>query len=240
MGREWQFVLFAAALLVAALSPATYGRAVRQAVAQSVCFAAGQALPGYALFSILFGAATTHIVAVSAASYGLSHLALEAVVRVFVVELIPLAAALFVAMRSGIAVLDRLAALRAQGAAFEAGDLFVRCVLPGFIGNLFAAMLLTLASSVLVLCVAYLVIHGLSPWGIAGFTRLVGQVFDPVTAPGFLLKTALFGMAVGVAPATVALDTPRRAAAGSDMRVMARLFLLLALIEGAGLVLLHF
>jgi phospholipid/cholesterol/gamma-HCH transport system permease protein len=238
--RERRFVLFAAFLLAAALSPGTYRRPVRQAVAQAVCFSAGQALPGYALFSILFGAVTTHIVAVSAASYGLSHLAMEAVVRVFVVELIPLAAALFVAMRSGIAVLDRLAAQRAQGAAFEAGDLFERCALPGFIGNLFAVILLTLVSSVLVLCVSYLVIHGLTPWGITGFTRLVGQVFDPVTAPGFLLKIALFGMAVGVAPATVALDAPRHAAAGSEMRVMARLFLLLVAVEGASLVLLHF
>jgi len=240
VGREWRFVLFAATLVAAALSPASYRRAVRQAVAESVCFAAGQALPGYALFALLFGAVTTHIVAVTAASYGLSHLAMEAVVRVFVVELIPIAAALFVAMRSGIAVLDRLAALRAHGADLDAGGGFVLFVLPGFIGNLFAVMLLTLASGVLVLAVAYLVVYGLTPWAIAGFTRLVGQVFDSVTAPGFLLKIALFGLAVGAAPATVALDAPRRAASGSEMRVMARLFLLLALVEGGSLVLLHF
>ncbi len=236
---EWRFVRFFALLLTAALSFGSYRSAVRRAVAQALCFAAGEALPGYALFSALFAAVTTHIVAVSAASYGLSHLALEGVVRVFVVELLPLAAALFVAMRSGLAVLDHLAGLRAHGEPLAVGEAFLRIVLPGFIGNLFATLLLTLASSLIALLVAYLIVYGLTPWGIAGFSRLVGQVFDPVTLPGFLLKTVLFGLAVGAAPATVALDTPRRAAAGSEMRVMARLFLSLVLIEGASLIVLH-
>lgn len=239
IGREWRFVRFAALLLAAATTPATYRPAVRRAVAQAVCFSAGQALPGYALLSVLAAAVTTHIVAVSAASYGLSHLALEGLVRVFVVELLPLAAALFVAMRSGLAVLDHLAALRARGERLASGEAFLDVVLPGFIGNLFATLLLTLASSLLALATAYLVVYGLTPSGIAGFSRLIGQVFDPVTLPGFLLKTGLFGLAVGVAPVTVALDAPRRAAAGSEMRVMARLFLSLVLIEGASLVVLH-
>ncbi|MFN3883678.1 MAG: ABC transporter permease [Rhodocyclaceae bacterium] len=239
IGREWRFVRFAALLLAAAVAPASYRPAVRRAVAQALCFAAGQALPGYALFSVLAAAVTTHIVAVSAASYGLSHLALEALVRVFVVELVPLAAALFVAMRSGIAVLDHLAALRARRQQLESGAAFVQVVLPGFIGNLFATLLLTLVSSLLALMTAYLVVYGLTPWGIAGFSRLIGQVFDPVTLPGFLLKASLFGLAVGIAPTTVALDAPRRAAAGSEMRVMARLFLSLVLIEGASLIVLH-
>lgn len=232
-------MLFGASLLAAALTPATYRRPVRQAVAQALCFSAGQALAGYALFSILFGAVITHIVVVSAASYGLSHLALEAVVRVFVVELIPLAAALFVALRSGLGVLDHLAALRARGVVLASGEAFRLGVLPGFIGNLFAVLLLTLVSSALVLCIAYLVVYGLTPWALGGFSRMVGQVFDPVTLPGFLLKIGLFGLTVGVAPATVALEPPRRAAAGSEMRVMARLFLLLVLIEGASLVVLR-
>lgn len=230
---------FAALLMAAALTPSAYHPGVRRAVAQALCFAAGQALPGYALLSVLAAAVTTHIVAVSAASYGLSHLALEALVRVFVVELVPLAAALFVAMRSGLAVLDRLAALRARGLRLESGAAFLQVVLPGFIGNLFATLLLTLASSLLALMTAYLVVHGLTPSGIAAFSRLIGQIFDPVTLPGFMLKTGLFGLAVGIAPATVALDAPRRAAAGSEMRVMARLFLSLVLIEGASLIVLH-
>lgn len=239
LGREWRFLLFGASLLAATLTPATWRSAVWQDVARAICFCAGQPLAGYAFFSILFGATITQVVAVSAASYGLSHLALEAVVRVFVLELLPLAAALFVALRSGIAVLDRLAALRAQGTALTDGAAFRHAVLPGFVGNLFAVPLLTLVSSVVVLCVAYLVVYGLTPWALGGFSHLVGQVFDPVTLPGFFLKIGLFALAVAVAPATVALDAPRRAAANGEMRVMARLFLSLALIEGASLVVLR-
>jgi phospholipid/cholesterol/gamma-HCH transport system permease protein len=238
--RESRFVLFAAATLIAAFSPATYSRAVRQATAQAVCFSAWQALPGYALLSVLAGAVLTHIVAVSAATYGLSHLALEAVVRVYVVELLPLVAALFVALRSGLDLLDRLAAERARGADFGTAALFRQQVVPGVVGNLLAVIVLTLASGLLVLATAYLVVYGVTPWGLADYTRLVGRVFDPVTAPTLLLKIFLFGGAVAVAPVAVVLDTPRRAASGSEMRVMARLLLLLVAIEGATLVLLHF
>ncbi|MEW6514137.1 MAG: ABC transporter permease [Pseudomonadota bacterium] len=238
--RESRFALFAAATLIAAFSPATYTRPVRQATAQAICFSAWQALPGYALLSVLAGAVLTHIVAVSAASYGLSHLALEAVVRVYVIELLPLVAALFVALRSGLDLLDRLAAERARGADFGTPMRFRQQVVPGVAGNLLAVIMLTLASGLLVLAVAYLVVYGVTPWGLADYTRLVGQVFDPVTAPTLLLKIFLFAVAVAVAPVAIVLDTPRRAASGSEMRVMARLLLLLVAIEGAVLMLLHF
>jgi len=238
--REWRLLRFMAATLLAALTPATYTVAVRRSMAQAVCFSAWQVLPGYALLAILFGAATTHIIVVTAASYGLSHLALEAVVRVLVVEIIPLAAALFVAMRSGAAFLNRLTALRAQGVDLRDVRTFDQQVLPGVVGNFFAVVLLTLVSGTLVLCVAYLIVYGLTPWGLAGFTHLVGQIFDPVTAPGLLLKIVLFALAVGIAPATLVLDSARQGALSSDMRITARLFLMLTVIEVAALVLLHF
>lgn len=238
--REARFVLYAAAALIAVFSPANYSRPVRQATAQAVCFSAWQALPGYALLSVLAGAVLTHIVAVSAASYGLSHLALEAVVRVYVVELLPLAAALFVAMRSGLDALGRLSRERARGTDFGTPALFRQQVAPGVAANLLAVIVLTLTSGLLVLAVAYLVVYGVTPWGLADYTRLVGQVFDPVTAPVLLLKIFLFGAAVAIAPLAVVLDAPHRAASGSEMRAMARLLFLLVTIEGAALVLLHF
>lgn len=238
--REGRFVLFAIAALVAAITPANYSRTVRQATAQAICFSTWQALPGYALLSVLAGGVLTHVVAVSAASYGLSHLALEAVVRVYVVELLPLAAALFVAMRSGLDAAGRLARERARGADFATPTLFLNQVVPSVAANLLAVLVLSLSSGLLVLAVAYLVVYGVTPWGLADYTRLVGQVFDPVTAPAVLLKTVLFGVAVACAPVAAALDAPRRAASGGEMRVMARLLLFLVAIEGAVLVLLHF
>lgn len=238
--HEWRLIRFAAATLAAALSFSTYTHPVRRAAAQAICYSSWQAFPGYALLSILAGAVLTHIVAVSAATYGLSHLALEAIVRVYVVELIPLAAALFVTLRSGLERLDRLATLRARGTDFNDPETFALHVVPAVVANLLAVVMLTLSSGMLVLVVAYFVVFGLTPWGLADYTRLVGQVFDPVTAPGLLLKIVLFGIAVAMAPASVVTDPPRRAAAGSEMRIMARLLLSLVLIEGAALVLLHF
>jgi phospholipid/cholesterol/gamma-HCH transport system permease protein len=238
--REWRFVLFAAAALGAAMTPAHYSRPVRQASAQAICFSTWQVLPGYALLSVLGGGVLTHIVAVSAASYGVSHLALEAVVRVYVVELLPLAAALFVALRSGLDVAGRLAHARVRGADFGTPTLFRQQLVPAVAANLLAVVVLTLSSGLLALVVAYLVVYGVTPWGLADYTRLVGQVFDPVTAPTLLLKIVLFGVAVACAPVAAVLDDSRRAASGSEMRVMARLLLFLVLIEGAILVLLHF
>ena len=124
--RAGRFVQFVALLFTAALTPATFRPGVRKAVAQAVCFAAGQALPAYVLFSVLCATVTTHLVAISAASDGLSHLALEGLVRVFVIELLPLAAALFVAMRSGFAALDHLASLRADGKRLTRPDGFAQ------------------------------------------------------------------------------------------------------------------
>ncbi len=238
--REWHLLLFVGATMVALVSPATYDREVRRATAQAVSSYAWQALPGYALLSVLGGAVLTHIIAVSAASYGLSHLALEAVVRVYVVELLPLVAALFVAMRSGLDLLGRLARARARGVDFRSAEPFRRLIVPGVAGNLLAVLALTLASGMLVLMTAYLVAYGVTPWGLGSYTRLVGQVFDPVTAPTVLLKILLFGVAVAIAPVAIVLDSPRRADRGGEVRVMARLLLVLLAIEAAVLLLLHF
>jgi phospholipid/cholesterol/gamma-HCH transport system permease protein len=101
-------------------------------------------------------------------------------------------------------------------------------------------MALTLASGMLVLMTAYLVAYGVTPWGLGTYTRLVGQVFDPVTAPTVLLKIQLFAIAVAVAPVSIVLDSPRRAARGGEVGVMARLLLVLLAIEAAVLLLLHF
>ena len=60
-------------------------------------------LPWFTALSALVSLVIIRIVLVTALSYGLSRFALEMVVRVLVLELIPLSAALFVALRSGLA-----------------------------------------------------------------------------------------------------------------------------------------
>ena len=87
------------------------------------------------------------------------------------------------------------------------------------------------------LWLAYVEVYGLSPWGIQDFTRSVGQIFDPAATLGLALKSLLFGLTVAVIPITASLDMPRvmRFAPIGVMNGLVRLFLMLALIEGASL-----
>ena len=79
--------------------------------------------------------------------------------------------------------------------------------------------------------------YGLSPWGLPGYTRTVGQVFDVAVTLGFLLKTLFFSLAVAVIPIAASLDAPSQ---NTDMATSVqpgtvRLFLALVLIEGLSL-----
>jgi phospholipid/cholesterol/gamma-HCH transport system permease protein len=231
---QYRYLRFAALLLIASLSPSIHDRVTRQRSAQILCCAAWQTLPGFLLACILLSAILTRIVAVTADSYGLSHLALEAILRVFVVELLPLVSTLFVAMRAVPMAMLHLAARPGRP------DTKLHDALPYAVGNAAAVVILAIVGGIVSLIVAYLVVHGFNQWALPAYNRLIGQVFDPILAVGFSAKILFFGIAVGIAPATVVLD-PRKYDAGQrEMRVMVRLLLILVLIEGSFLILRRF
>jgi phospholipid/cholesterol/gamma-HCH transport system permease protein len=229
--RQGRLAGFSALTVVAALSPGCYDRRTGRNLASMICLGAWQMLPGYLLASILFSTVLTRIVAVTAESYGLSHLALEAIVRVLVIELIPLAAALFVALR--------VAPVTMQSLGRPSGELPAshRELIPYAVGSAMAVFILAILGGIASLAVAYLVVHGVSQWALADYARLIGQVFDPTMAAVFSLKLSLFAITVGIAPTTVALDAGPADPVARQMRVMARLLLLLILIEAALLIL---
>ena len=99
----WHMIHLGAIALVIALSPSTYSRANRGTTSRYIYTSTWQVLPWFTLLSTLISLVLIRIVVVTSLSYGLSQYALEMVVRVLVLELIPLAAALFVALRSGLA-----------------------------------------------------------------------------------------------------------------------------------------
>lgn len=234
LAGQYRYLGFAALLLIASFSPRIHDQATRRRSASVLCCAAWQTLPGYLLACVLLSAILTRIVAVSADSYGLSHLALEAVLRVFVVELLPLASTLFVAMRAVPMAMLHLAALPGQPGAG------LRDALPYAVGNAAAVVILAIVGGIVSLLVAYPVVHGFNQWGLPAYTRLIGQVFDPILAIAFSAKILFFGIAVGIAPATVVLD-PRKYDTGQrEMRLMVRLLLILVLIEGSFLMLRRF
>lgn len=243
---SWLYLaLFGATALVIALSPSTHDRANRVAMARHIYASTWRVLPWFAAASALVSLVLIRIVIVTALSYGLSQYALEMMVRVLVLELIPLTAALFVALRAGLAfnagsALPTAGAEPPSQAPGSSAD-FHGEVVPEVIASAFSVLSLAMVSSVIVLVLAYLNVYGLSPWGLVDYTRTVGRVFDPVVTIGFALKTILFGMAVAVIPMAAMFELRRqngitRSAAPSTVQPGAmRLFFVLLLIEAASL-----
>jgi phospholipid/cholesterol/gamma-HCH transport system permease protein len=226
LNATYRYLRFAALLLLAAFSPRIHDRASRHQTALVLCNAAWQPLPGYLLASILISIVVTRVIAVSANSYGLSHLALEAIVRVFVIEVLPLVSSLFIATRAVPMAMHHLVRLSKSPVPAT-----VRDALPYAVGNSIAVVVLAVASGLVSLLVAYLVIHGFTQWGLPGYARLIGLVFDPILAIAFAAKIMLFGLAVGIAPVTIVLEPGKEDSSMREMRIMVRLLLVLIFIE---------
>lgn len=235
--RWWHIVRLGTLLLALSLSVGPWRAGPqRQAISRQVWLATAPLMAGFALGSALMAVVITRIVLVTAQSYGLSQLALEMVVRVLVLELLPLGAALLVALRVALPAAvsvaqlkaeDRLQALRREGVDVLGAEL-----LPRAAGMVFAVLLLVSLNSLICLVVAYLLAHGLSPWGFDSFTRMVGRVFSPAVSLVFVLKTLAFAAAVAVVPMGSALHdpvAPERSAV--ELSGLVRLFAALLLIE---------
>ena len=238
----WRIVHLAALLLALALSPATYGPANRSAMARQVYLGTAPHLLWFTALSTLISLVLIRIVVVTALSYGLSQYALEMVVRVLVLELIPLTAALFVALRCTIPNAADIAALRSGGGfdvlRLEGVDPLRREVLPRVTAGVFSMLMLAAVSCVVTLVLAYLSVYGFTVGGFAGYTRTVGRVFNPAVTLIFTLKIAFFGMAVSLIPvASVLYDRPHaRSRTSAELQGLVRMFLVIALIEGVSLV----
>ena len=241
-GGWWQVIHFAAQIGVLALSPSSYRRSQRQQIGQRIYQATMPLLPGFTAISALVALVIIRIVLATALSYGLSRYALDVLVRTLVLELIPLSAALFAAVRYAIPAGEQVRSMRLAG-QFEtqlaAGrDPTRDWVLPRAAAAMVAVITLAAVSSALTLVLAYFSVYGFSTWGMAGFTRTVGQVFNPVIVLIFVLKTLFLSLAVAVIPM---VPTPREGAAAAgqanaDMVRFGRLLAVILLIELLSLV----
>jgi phospholipid/cholesterol/gamma-HCH transport system permease protein len=240
LADAWGVVHQGALLVVLALTPGSWGAAERAALKREIVTGTLPALAVFAVLSALLSLIIIRIVVVTALSYGLSRYALEMVVRVLVLELIPLAAALYAALRTTLPDAVDVAALRARGALdalhAEGVDPLQREVVPRVVSGLFCALTLAVASGVLTLVLAYVSVYGFTPWGFAAYTRTVGQVLSPAVATIFVMKTLLFGAAVALIPMASVLQEGRRARRGSaELRGLVRMFLAVLVVEAASL-----
>jgi phospholipid/cholesterol/gamma-HCH transport system permease protein len=238
----WRILYFGATVLVLAAAPSSYGARTRHALARHVYLDTAPILPGFSILCALLTLVITRIVVVTAQSYGLSQYALEMVIRVLVLELIPLTAALLVALRctipngAALAEMRRLRhfdVLRARGV-----DPLRSEALPRVLAGVYATVTLAALSCAVAIAVAYLAVYGFSVAGLAGYTRMFGQVFNASVSLIFVLKTLLFSLAVSVIPTASGLydvegDGSRESAA---LQGLVRMFTVLVLLEALSLV----
>lgn len=217
----WAMLRRSADLLATLLSPGTWSAPLGAAVAARICGDTRRLLPRFALLSSLFSIAIVHIVIVTAQSYGLTELAVGAVIRVLSVEILPLAAALFVALQASGA--GQTEARRHFGAR--------TWFLAGIASRAFCVVMLASVAGSVALALAYLGVFGFTPWGMASFTRTVGQVFDPIVMMALALKIGLFAAAVATIPAACRRDRDGRPDDEASLEGAVRLFAALIAVE---------
>lgn len=210
---------------------ATYTGPRWQALAHQLVAAAAPTVWWYAVLSTLFGQVLIRIVVVTAVGYGLTPYAVEMVVRVLVLELIPLSAALFVLMRVTVGHGQALQRARVDGtfdALQRAGrDPLRELAVPRVLAGVLVTLLLVLLSAVVALVLAYLNLYGFTPWALPGYTRAVGHIFDPAVTLIFALKTLGFALAVSIVPLAAAFE----ATPAGDLRALVRTAAVLLAVE---------
>lgn len=249
LSEWWHLLLLGTTILVLALSPSSYSPRHRGQLSQQIYQNTAPILLGFSVVCALVTLVVTRIVVVTALSYGLSQYALQVVIRVLVLELIPLTAALFVALRCTIPDGAELTILHTRGAvdgdASQNLEFLQGEVLSRALAGLFSGLTLAALSSVVVLVVAYLASYGFSLSGLAVYTRLFGQVFSPAVSLIFVLKALLFCLTVALIPMASAVfgmrNTPPLAQGvpvrtSAEMRGLVRMFALLLMIEVVSLV----
>lgn len=239
----WGRITWFGALLAAlALSASSWRPEARAALARHAYTDTAPILPGFTVLSALITLVITRIVVVTAQSYGLSQYALEMVIRVLVLELIPLGAALVVALRCTIPNGAALAVMRRRG-RFEqlrgqGLDPLAIEAMPRMVAGLFSTITLAALSSVVGMVVAYLAVYGLSEAGLPAYSRMFGRVFDGTVSLIFVLKTVLFSLAVSVIPLASGLVELRatRSRETAALQGLVRLFAVLLVLEAVSLI----
>lgn len=234
----WQVMLLGAEIVVLALAPSSYaGQPQRQAVWRNLYQATVPLLTWFLVLSALVSLVLIRIVVATAMSYGLSQYALEVLVRTLVLELIPLYAALFVAVRFAMPAAQQVRKMLAlwlrDGKAPAHQSLLRTELLPRALGSVFSVLLLAALSCVIALVLTYVNVYGFSPWGLPAYTRAVGGVFSPAVTLIFGLKTLFFAMAVAFVPmaSSAQRDANGSYARRSDISEFARLLSVILLLE---------
>jgi phospholipid/cholesterol/gamma-HCH transport system permease protein len=257
MARVW---VLAAQLLALMLSPRSYTGPAGVPVMQQLVRASAAMVPSFMLLSALMSLVLVRIVLAAANELGLSQFALNVLIRSLVLELLPLVAAGFVALRYSLPAAHVVAKGMAHDLAGVQGGVNTNTpTTANSIGPLhraspalqqavhhalkhavafasagaFAVLLLAAASGVVASVIAYVSVYGLSLWGLAAFNALMAQIFTPTVMLVLAGKTLLSALAVATVPFSAALANPLKR---SDLAIFARVVGILLLVELLSLV----
>jgi len=212
--RSWRrLARFASYATVAALTPAAYNPAAREMAVQHIYLMAWKVLAGYLAFTLILSLVLIEVVSNAASTYGVSQYALELVLRVLVLEVMPFMTALFVALRSGSEIGAEIALMRVAGELEDIEDIGTSPLYQELMPRVTAAALsvftLTTLACALSVVLTYTVFFGFSDAGFENFTRVVAVVFTEQVLAGFVLKCMLFGGAVALIPLATGLEAER-------------------------------
>lgn len=238
-GSRW--LRSAAVLFMLLLSPSSYRCGNGTAIALQLWSAVAARLAPFLLLSSLLQWVLIRLVVATAERYALAPLAFEAVLRILVLELVPLFTAAFVALEITLPAAADLARLR-TGWGFDerpvrGGDPLRHEVLPRVLAGMLALPMFAVLAAVVALLLSYLQTYGATPWGWPAFTRVVGQVAAPALLAVAVAKSIAFSMIVALLPAASVLGSAPGVPHDSrrTLTLLVRLSVLLLLVEGLAL-----
>jgi phospholipid/cholesterol/gamma-HCH transport system permease protein len=205
----WSIVRLAALLAVALARRDTWRREPRRLLAARLVHDTLHVAPLFIAAAFVLVLVLTRIVVATAQAYGLSQYALEMLIRVLVLELLPLAAALFVALRVSLAHGAALARARRRGElqALQAQgvDVLAREVLPRVLACVYVTITLAALAAAIALVLVYLLLHGATDAAFARYTLTFARVFSPAVTLVLVLKVLGSALAVALIPAAAGL-----------------------------------
>lgn len=227
-----------------AFSPASYGLIYRRAIARQIVVETSANILWFIILFSLVSVVLIRIIVVTALSYGVGQYAIQMVVRVLVLELIPMAVSVFVGLRSSVPGAAALSETTGTGRETRWRTATLSTIRMEFLSRsvayVFTVAMLACISCIIALILGYVFLYGFTPWAISPYTRAVGQIFSPVVATIFVCKTLALSLAVSVIPLAgtfygrSGLSAPAKTAA--QLSSLVRLFFIVLVVEVVSLV----
>lgn len=241
----WNNLYVACAALVLLCAPASHSLAMWARIAHRVYEHLKWPLVLFLLLMALATSVVTRIIAQALSAYGLAGLTMPLVQRILIVELLPLASAIVVAIKMGIPLGAELAGLRRgkrlQKIRQAGGDPLRSELLPRLMMGFYASTMLVTFGSMLAMLMLYLNVYGATAAGMALFTHEFGRVMTPMFSIVFLLKVLAFGFVAGLIPLTSGFyDARYGLRSDTELATLARMLAMLLLLEVLSLMLNYF